>query len=97
MKKLLLMAAAIYGVFTIATAIPSAGFYLMLIPAVVGLGLWIHGRSKGGQSGIVRQRTREAVYAVRAGMSYAQASRQFGVPERAIRRHRLHVFHIYFD
>lgn len=98
MKKLIVVAAVVYGVFAVSRMTPSAGFYVLLMPALAGLAfVWRHRRANAGRSRLDRVRTHEAVQAVRRGMSYAEASHKNGVPERAIRRHRLHVFHIYFD
>ena len=98
MKKLIVGAAIVYGAFVLSRLMPSIGFYLLLLPpaAVLALG-WRRHAANAGASRQERARTREAARAVRAGMTYAQASRQYDVSERAIRRHRLQVFLIYFD
>jgi hypothetical protein len=98
MKKLIVVAAMIYGAFVLSRSIPSAGFYLFLLPAAAVLVLvWRNRSANIGQSQQERARTREAARAVRAGMTYAQASHQYGIPEATIRRHRRQVFHLYFE
>lgn len=95
MKKLILLVAAVYGAYILATSIPSIGFYILMMPVIVGFVLL---RSSGaGRRDQDRARLREALQAVRAGMPYEQASHYYGVPEHAIRRYRRQVFHIYFD
>jgi hypothetical protein len=98
MKKLFIAAAVLYGLLTISKAIPPIGFYVLLLPSLALLVAVIRSRSsRDGSAKLERARTKAAVHAVRKGMSYADASRQYGVSERAIRRHRLSVFHLYFD
>lgn len=95
MKKIIAMLALVYGGFALSRMMPELGFYVFLLPPVVGLCFLL--RRNTGPAKYDRAKTRGAVQAVRAGMSYTQASREYGVPEQAIRKHRLQVFHIYFD
>lgn len=98
MKKLIVAVAVTYAAFTLARLMPSAGFYVMLLLALIGfLIIRQHYRANVNQSRDDRARKRQAEKAVRAGMTYAQASQKYGVSERAIRRRRLQLFDLYFD
>lgn len=98
MKKLIVGAAIVYGAFALSRLMPSIGFYLFLLPAVAVLFLgWRHHSANAEPSRQERARKRQAARAVRGGMSYAEASHHYGIPERTIRRYRRQVFVIFFD